>query len=95
MLNIYEIFEAWSISFKPTELQKKIALDRFNVCNSCEFKREILKSRRWSLVCGECGCPISKKIYSQVPNACPKKYWKDVDTKNGIIKVIKREDSLI
>jgi hypothetical protein len=39
MLKAYEILKAWAISFNPTEKQQKIAIDRFSICESCEFER--------------------------------------------------------
>ena len=85
MLKAYEILKAWAISFNPTEKQQKVAIDRFSICESCEFKRETFRNKVWSYVCNECGCPLQKKIYSPVPNACPKKFWETVDKKNGIL----------
>jgi len=32
------------------------------------------------VVCGECGCPITKKIFSNDFNDCPLKKWEEVDT---------------
>jgi hypothetical protein len=31
-------------------------------------------------ICEECGCPISKKIFTPKFNACPLKKWEEVDT---------------
>ena len=30
-------------------------------------------------VCGECGCPIAKKIFTNDYNPCPLKKWEEVD----------------
>ncbi len=94
MLKAYEILKAWTISFNPTEKQQKIAIDRFSICESCEFKKETFRNKVWSYVCNECGCPLQKKIYSPVPNACPKKFWDKVDKKNGILIEEKENHSL-
>ena len=90
-----EIFDAWSISFNPNQIQKKVAEDRFRICIDCKFKRELIKSQKWSLVCNSCGCPLTKKIYSNVPNSCPEGKWLVVDEKNGMNLKIKNNNSLI
>ena len=67
---VTEIFNAWKVAANPTEDQKQIAEDRLKVCMSCEFKRD-----EPIFHCGTCGCPLQKKIYSQVPRSCPKGKW--------------------
>jgi ribosomal protein L37E len=74
-MNFTEIINAWIISFNPTESQRLLALNRFNICNGCEYKKLILTKP----ICSACGCPISKKIFSENQNPCPKGKWKDVD----------------
>jgi ribosomal protein L37E len=76
-MNLREIVNAWIISFNPTPEQKKLALDRANICDTCEYKTYVIKKP----ICSECGCPIGKKIFSQEQNPCPKKKWKEVDSK--------------
>lgn len=73
--NIAEIITAWHRAQKPTPEQKELAEYRASICDACEFK-EFKKLVR-SYVCGACGCPISKKIYSPTsgPDACPKGKW--------------------
>ena len=84
MNKIEEIFRAWVSAANPNKIQKKIAEDRFSICNQCEFKRGI-ENKKWSYTCGICKCPLSKKIFTPVPNGCPKLFWYDVDKKNGLI----------
>jgi ribosomal protein L37E len=76
-MKIAEIINAWIISFNPNEEQKTHALNRANICNTCEYKQYVIKTP----ICSACGCPISKKIFSEKQNACPKGKWKDVDDK--------------
>lgn len=73
--DIKEIIVAWHRASNPTPEQKKIAEHRADICNSCEFKE--FKHFIKAYVCGACGCPISKKIYSPNPGhiACPKQKW--------------------
>jgi hypothetical protein len=70
---LLEIAQAWIISTNPTPEQEETALHRSEICDGCEMKEYILHlniSR-----CGECGCILSKKIYSPI-NSCPLNKWK-------------------
>lgn len=73
--NISEIIVAWHRAAKPTPEQKEIAEYRASVCETCEHKK--FKDLIKTYVCGACGCPISKKVYSPKPGpeACPKAKW--------------------
>jgi hypothetical protein len=73
-MNIKEIIEAWIISHSPTEKQKILAEKRAEVCKECPHRKDVLVS-----ICGLCGCPISKKIFTNDYNPCPDKKWKEVD----------------
>lgn len=74
-----EIISAWVIANNPSEEQKKLAEERFKVCDVCPFKKVVTQKIGLGTVCGECGCPIAKKIFSVEFNACPKKKWEEVD----------------
>ena len=74
-MNFNEIINAWIISFNPNESQKELALNRAKICDGCEYKKLIVKKP----ICSACGCPISKKIFSEKQNPCPKGKWKDID----------------
>jgi hypothetical protein len=76
-----EIFEAWLISFNPTDAQLVIAQERLDVCMGCEYKKELIKKNKWSAYCEKCGCPLNKKIFSNMFNPCPAKKWIDIDSK--------------
>lgn len=67
---VTEIFNAWKVSMNPTEDQQMIAEERMAICVSCEFSRE-----QPALHCGACGCPLKKKVYSQIARSCPKGKW--------------------
>lgn len=73
--DIKEIIVAWHRAATPTAEQKEIAEHRASICETCEFKE--FKTLIRSYVCGACGCPISKKIYSPIPGpeACPNAKW--------------------
>jgi hypothetical protein len=78
--NYKEIFDAWVTSFNPTMEQKELAQKRLDICKSCEFKKETISGIKWSTVCGACGCPLSKKVFSSLFNPCPKQKWESVDS---------------
>lgn len=73
--NISEIVIAWHRAANPTPEQKEIAEYRASVCDICEFKQ--FKTLVRTHICGACGCPISKKVYSSLSGqeACPKAKW--------------------
>jgi len=84
MIDVKDIFNSWVRSINPTDEQLSLANARFEVCLQCEFKRETISSKDWSLVCGACGCPLKKKIYSTATNPCPKEKWKNIDKTHGL-----------
>jgi uncharacterized paraquat-inducible protein A len=75
MLKLVEIAKAWITAANPTDEQKEIAEKRISICNECEFSR-YNKALDFHY-CGECGCPLSKKIFTHIPGpeACPKAKW--------------------
>jgi hypothetical protein len=77
-MNFKQIIEAWSISNNPNERQLKLAELRGRICDDCDSKNSILKKIPF---CTECGCPLSKKIFTNDFNPCPLKKWKEVDDK--------------
>jgi hypothetical protein len=78
-INYEEIFDAWIISLNPTPNQVELAKLRLEVCLGCEFRKEIVKGLKWSALCGKCGCPLNKKVFSTRYNACPEKKWENTD----------------
>lgn len=84
MIDYKEIFDSWKNSFNPTAAQEELAQKRLDVCLNCDFRKEALKGVKWSAYCGDCGCPLNKKVFSKKYNPCTKGYFKDVDL--GYIK---------
>ncbi len=80
-INIREITSAWWDSYFGTDNQKSLAKKRLEVCENCpSLEQKFKKLRKITVtVCGECGCPIAKKIFSPKFNACPLGKWKNVD----------------
>ena len=74
--NLKEISEAWIIAAKPNETQKKLAQLRYGICHECPFSNTILGVE----ICGKCGCPISKKIFTNKYDSCPEHKWKEIES---------------
>jgi len=70
MNKIEEIFKAWQISYNPTSLQGELAIKRMEICDICDSKKT-----NPVIHCGECGCLLSKKIYTPVIGGCPRGKW--------------------
>jgi len=81
-MNIKTIIEAWIIAYNPTSEQIKLAEIRGSFCNQCEEKKPIIGV----IICGACGCPIAKKVFTNAYNPCPLKKWKEVDREYFKIK---------
>jgi hypothetical protein len=79
MINFLEIIDAWKIAHNPTPKQEELAKLRFDICNICPFKKVVTNKLKIATICEECGCPISKKIFSPKFNACPLSKWGEVD----------------
>ena len=89
MNKIEEIFKAWKISYNPNDLQSELAIKRMEICNTCEYKKDSPV-----IHCGQCGCLLSKKIYSPVIRACPKDKWIAVEIEYEHKKNKKEYDSV-
>lgn len=85
-LDFKKIYKAWIIANNPTKNQLSIAEERNIICNNCPSKKIITEKLKIGVVCGECGCPISKKIFSPTFNDCPLKKWENVDKKYGLVE---------
>jgi hypothetical protein len=73
---ISEIVGAWITSFNPDENEKKLAENRYSICFTCPNRVKKLGIE----VCNKCGCPLSKKIFTQKLNdSCPLGKWDEVD----------------
>ena len=83
-LDFREISKAWFNTLSHSPEQKNLAVNRFNICLECPSKKEIFKNQKWSLKCGECGCPLKAKVYTDYTykdkqKSCPLDKWKDVE----------------
>ncbi len=90
-----EIFTAWVKSMNPTQTEKELAKERLTVCLSCDLRKEVVKGNDWSAFCGKCGCPLNKKVFSNMFNSCPMEKWKDVDSKYLEILEVKKDKTII
>jgi hypothetical protein len=76
MLKLVEIAKAWIAAANPTPEQELIAGYRISICDGCPNKKYYKHID--THVCGLCGCPLDKKIFSPLPGeeACSDKRWK-------------------
>lgn len=89
---VKEIAESWIIAKNPTESQLKLAEERLEICNGCDKK---VTGIGGYLKCDECGCPISKKIFSPKYDACPLHKWLDVEDSDAFGNTRKQQNTLI
>lgn len=93
-INYKEIFDAWLIARNPTPEQKQLAEKRYAICSDCEFRKPLIKNNKWSEICKECGCPLNKKIFTRIYNACPLKKWEESDSQI-LIKINDKDKNTI
>jgi hypothetical protein len=95
-IDIREITSAWWDSYFASDNQKELAKERLSICEGCPSLQEKFKQiRKLTIsVCGECGCPVSKKIFSNKFNACPLGKWKEVDESHTDFFKIKKDKLL-
>jgi ribosomal protein L37E len=75
MIDIKKVWKAWVTSYRPTQQQSNLAVKRVLICNRCPSMAKYLNID----ICSECGCPISKKVFTNEYNACPLKKWGNID----------------
>jgi len=74
-----EILKAWVIKWKPSQSERELALKRLKICSTCSYRRQIIEDVDFSVICGECGCPLEAKIHSPKKGACGIGKWDVVD----------------
>lgn len=84
-MNIKEIIEAWVIAHNPTETQQELAEKRLSICENCPSKITLVRIN----MCSECGCPVTKKVFTKSFNPCPLKKWGEADQPYYSIKNLK------
>lgn len=83
MIDFKDIIKSWWVAANPNEQQSFLAKKRLEICMGCPKYEKILKKKEWSAICGQCGCVISKKIFSDYVNPCPLGKWIDIDKMYG------------
>jgi hypothetical protein len=83
-LDFKKISKAWFDSYFGTIEQKELATQRASICEECPSRKVITEKIDLFTICGECGCPLNKKVFSSTYNDCPLKKWKDVDDKSNL-----------
>lgn len=74
---ISEIVKAWWIASNPTSQQSELAKKRLSICNTCD---SMVDSVVFTKKCNECGCPIGKKIFTDVMGTCDLKKWNKIES---------------
>ena len=77
MNKVTEIFKSWVSAANPTKEETELAAKRHAICLKCEWIRNSLL---FNTKCGECGCPIGKKIFTPVKGGCRVGKWDEVDS---------------
>ena len=101
MIDFADVIKSWWIAENPTEKESFLAKKRLEICKGddanpkCENYEQLFKKRKWSAICDGCGCPVSKKIFSQVINPCPLDKWMDIDKQYGNGMDKKEQKSII
>lgn len=85
-IDFSDIVKSWTRALNPTEKQKDLAKKRWDICMDCDSKKEIIKNKKWSYICLECGCKLDKKIFTDKISACPLNKWYLVERQHFNIK---------
>lgn len=75
-MDIIEIFKSWSIAYDPNEKQVELAAIRMKICDGCDAKKTSPV-----IHCSDCGCPLSKKVFTPYMHRCPRGKWNDEEVK--------------
>jgi|688.fasta_scaffold1976446_2 hypothetical protein len=76
MNKIHEIAVSWWRAENPTKKQSELAQKRLEICMGCDSHKESIV---FGFVCGECGCPSGKKIFTPMNGSCPLKKWNNIE----------------
>lgn len=68
---VKEIIKAYAIMLNPNDEQSVVALSRLSVCDGCDRKKTNSVGLHY---CGECGCFLKAKAFSET-NTCPLNKW--------------------
>jgi hypothetical protein len=93
-LDFKKISKAWFDSYFGTKDQKELAQQRSSICEVCPSRKVITEKLSLATICGECGCPIKKKVFSTTYNDCPLKKWKEIDD-NSKLYIPKNKKNLL
>jgi hypothetical protein len=94
-MDLIEIINSWKNANNPSDSQYQLALKRSEICKNCTSKKTITKIFKLGVICGECGCPIEKKIYSIKRNACPLGKWNEIDQVHFENSQIKKTSTIL
>ena len=95
MIDFSDIIKSWWVAENPNEQESFLAKQRLEICLNCPKYKQLFKKKKWSAICIECNCPISKKIFSQTINPCPLDKWMEIDKRYGNGMDNKEQKSII
>jgi hypothetical protein len=78
-LDFKKIVKAWMVAANPSPLEKELAEKRIEICNGCEHRKVITTKLKIGVICGKCGCPLNKKVFTMKNDACPEHKWLEVE----------------
>jgi hypothetical protein len=70
-----EILPGWKNLVFHDPAIEKMALERGEICRTCEFMNRGVIHAKYGRKCSVCGCPIAAKVRSPT-SKCPKDKWK-------------------
>ena len=76
MNKVKEIVISWWRAQNPTPEQSDLAEKRLKICRGCD---SMVESVVYGYKCGECGCPIGKKIFTPKMGTCDLHKWDKVE----------------
>jgi len=80
-MDMKEIIAAWIIKASPKDSQKKLAEERYGICEQCDKRENLFNNYKWSEYCGECSCLLEGKVFSRLYDGCPLHKWIPVEDK--------------
>jgi hypothetical protein len=97
-LDLKEIASSWFNVLSHSQEKKELANARFDICLECPSRKETFKNQKWAIRCGECGCPLKGKVYTDYTykdpkGSCPLEKWKEVE--DDFLNKIKSKKTLL
>ena len=66
-MDMKEIISAWITKINPKESQKKLAQERYEICEQCSKRETLFNNHKWAEYCGECSCLLEGPLHKWIP----------------------------